>query len=33
MWYLSLDEMVVEDFWIMQKRLINKRSNIIDGFL
>ncbi len=33
MWYLSLDEMVVEDFRIMQKRLINKRSNIIDGFL
>ena len=33
MWYLSLDEMVVEDFRIMQKRLIYKRSNIIDGFL
>lgn len=33
MWYLSLDEMVVEDSRIMQKRLINKRSNIIDGFL
>ena len=33
MWYLSLDEMVVEDFRIMQKCLINKRSNIIDGFL
>ena len=33
MWYLSLDEMVVEDFRIMQERLINKRSNIIDGFL
>ena len=33
MWYLSLDEMVVEDVRIMQKRLINKRSNIIDGFL